>query len=116
MQFVNENSDEAILKELGRRIARYRLNRNLTQGALATEAGVSTRTLHRVEHGNSTHLSNLIRLLRALDLLENLEALVPQPALSPIQQLKMSGKRRRRASSRSGQPGKHRPWTWGDEE
>lgn len=116
MTFLDSLSDDAALKELGQRIAQYRLNRNLTQNALAEEAGISKRTLHRVEHGESTHLTNLVRILRALNLLENLEALIPTPAISPIQQVKMQGKRRRRASSPSVAPNPKSPWSWGDEE
>ncbi len=116
MKFSDVQSDEAILAELGNRIAQYRLNGNLTQSALATEAGVSKRTLHRVEHGESTHLSNLIRILRALDLLDNLEALLPEPAVSPLQQVKMQGKRRQRASSPPKQPDPKKPWSWGDDQ
>lgn len=116
MIFIKENSDDATLAELGNRIAQYRLNRNQTQRELAQKAGVSPRTLHRVEHGHSTQSSNLIRILRALDLLGNLEALIPESAFSPIQQLKMHGKTRRRASSRSKKPKKITQWLWGDEE
>lgn len=116
MKFLENLSDDATLIELGGRIARYRLNRNQTQEALAKEAGVSPRTLHRVEHGHSTQDSNLIRILRALGLLGNLEALIPEPAISPIQQVKMHGKRRRRASSKSDKPEQKAPWSWGDEE
>jgi putative transcriptional regulator len=79
MKFREDNSDEATLKELGSRMAQYRLNQNQTQDTLAQEAGVSKRTIHRVEHGCSTQASNLIRILRALRLLENLEALIPEP-------------------------------------
>lgn len=116
MKFVEDNSDDATLKELGSRIAQYRLNRNQTQDALAREAGVSKRTLHRVEHGRSTQASNLIRILRVLGLLENLEALIPEPAVSPIQQVKMHGKTRKRASSKSAKSEQIAPWSWGDEE
>ena len=116
MKFLENLSDDAALKELGGRCAQYRLNRNQTQEALAKEAGVSLRTLHRVEHGHSTQASNLIRILRALGLLGNLEALIPEPAISPIQQVKMHGKRRRRASSKSDKPEQKAPWSWGDEE
>jgi putative transcriptional regulator len=115
MIFLNEISDDAALKELGHRITQYRLNLNLTQSALAEEAGVSKRTLHRVEHGESTHLTNMIRILRALGLLENLESLIPEPAISPIQQVKMQGKKRKRASSPSEKPEPSSPWSWGDE-
>jgi len=63
------SSDTAALEELGRRIARHRLNRNLTQEALATEAGISTPTLQRMERGRPSQTSSLVRVLRALDLI-----------------------------------------------
>lgn len=116
MRFQQNSSDEGTLEELGRRLARLRLNINWTQGMLAKEAGVSQRTVHRLERGYSTQASNLIRVLRALELLENLEALVPEPAASPIQQLKLHGKKRQRASSRSDAPKPKKPWSWRDEE
>ena len=99
MKIDDNLSDAAVLEELGQRIARYRLNRNMTQGALATESGVSTPTVQRLEKGQSTQASNLIRILRTLKLLENLDALVPEPAISPLQQARMQGKTRQRASS-----------------
>lgn len=116
MDFLNENSDEVTLEELGRRIARYRLNRNLTQEALAQEAGVSRRTVLRVENGCSTQVTNLIRIFRALRLLDNLQTLIPEPAISPIQQVKLHGKERQRASSRPGRKKQGKPWSWGNEE
>lgn len=116
MNFLNENSDQATLRELGERIARYRLNRNMTQAALADEAGISTRTMIRLEDGESSQLQNFIRVLRALSLLENLETLVPPPPLSPIQLVKMRGKRRRRASSPKDDAKSNQPWSWDDSE
>ena len=115
MKFHDAVSDDALLKELGGRIARYRLNMNLTQEALAKEAGLSERTIIRVEHGDSTQAANLFRILRALRLVENMEALIPEPVASPIQQLKRQGKQRRRASPRSATPKSKKPWSWGDE-
>jgi putative transcriptional regulator len=108
-------SDHALLKALGERLHRYRLNRNLTQVALAKESGVSERTINRVEHGHSTQLSNFIRLLRSLGLLDNINSLVPEPAISPIEQLKLQGKSRKRASSPERQE-ESEPWSWGEAE
>lgn len=115
MKLTNDYSDDAVLKEIGNRIVQYRLNRDKTQAALAQEAGVSNRTLLRVEHGHSVQASSLIRILRALQLLENLDVLIPEPAVSPVQQLKMQGKRRQRASSKSAKPKKEGSWSWEDE-
>lgn len=109
-------SDEALLAELGRRLTQHRLNRDFTQQAVADEAGVSLRTLQRMELGHSTQLSNLLRVLRALKLLNNLDALVPEPPVSPIQQLRLKGKTRRRASGKVAEPAQSaEPWSWGDE-
>ena len=116
MKLTNDNSDGAVLKEIGNRITRYRLNQNKTQAALAQEAGISNRTLTRVEHGHSVQASSLIRILRALQLIDNLDALIPEPVVSPVQQFKMQGKHRKRASSKSVKSNKEGTWSWGDEE
>lgn len=109
-------SDEAVLEEIGGRIARYRLNRNMTQAALATEAGVSVPTVQRAEAGRSIQGMKLLRILRVLGLLENLDALIPEPAASPLQQWHQDGRVRQRASG-SGQPSADagEEWTWGED-
>jgi hypothetical protein len=43
-------------------------------------------------------LETLVKLLRALDRLESLDAFLPAPGLSPLQLLELRGKQRRRAS------------------
>ena len=111
----NEMSDEAILKELGLRISRYRLNKNMTQDALAVEAGVSTPTIQRTEKGASIQELKLIRILRALNLIENMESIVPELAASPLQQLFMKGKIRQRASPLKEDQDES-DWSWRDKE
>ena len=116
MKFTEKSSDSAILEELGNRIAQYRLNRNLTQEDLAKEAGMSLRTLVRIEQGYPAQMPSIVRLLRVLRLLANMEALIPEPPVSPVQQLKMEGKKRKRASSKSAIPTSKQPWSWGESE
>ena len=112
-------SDNTVQKEIGSRLARYRLNRNLTQSEMAEEAGVSRATIARLENGSSTQLSNFIRVLRALDLLERIDVLIPEPQASPMEQLKMAGKQRQRASTerKSAKEVKEdaSTWQWEDE-
>ena len=66
MAIQTETTDQQVLAELGDRLAQYRLNRNLTQDQLAREAGVSKRTVVRLENGQSSQMTNLVRVLRAL--------------------------------------------------
>ncbi len=102
MRIGKETADEAVLGELGRRLAQVRLRKNLTQAQLAAKAGVSKRTVERLEVGGvAPQLSGFIRICRALDLLERFELLVPEPVVSPMALLKLGGKQRRRASAAS---------------
>ena len=97
MELTQQLSDRAVLSHLGRRLAQFRLDRNVTQRELAAEAGVSLPTVQRLEGGRGATLTALVRVLRALDLLEGLEALVPEPLPSPIEQLDRAGRHRQRA-------------------
>ncbi len=117
MWLTKQLSDEAILKELGGRLAALRLARNLTQAQLAHEAGVSKRTVERLESGEvAARLSGLVRVCRILGLMDRLDALVPLPAPSPVEQLRLAGRQRKRASAaRETSAGRTRKWTWGDE-
>jgi len=107
-------SDRAILHEIGARISRYRLNKNMTQKQLADKAGVSVPTIHRAENGSSIQLLKLLQILRALNLMGNVELFIPDIAASPLQKLSMNGKTRHRASRAERNPNKT-DWTWGDE-
>ena len=109
---IKNQSDDTILIELGQRLTQARLDRNLTQEGLAAAAAVSKRTVERLEDGGSVQASNLVRVLRALDLSGNLEQLIPPAGPRPIEQLKHRSKRRRRASAPKPKPAA--PWTWGD--
>lgn len=117
MRIAGQLSDEAILREVGSRLAGARLARNLTQASLAEEAGVSKRTVERLESGEvAARLSGLVRVCRALDIVDRLDALVPSPTVSPVEQLKLAGHRRKRASGRRrSETSTKRRWKWGDE-
>lgn len=121
MRIISTHTDETVLRELGGRIERTRLERDLTQAQVAGTASVGLNTLRRLEAGRGATLTNLIRVLRALDLTDGLDQLVPEPSVSPIQQLKIAGARRRRASGLTPPPdttpaSTAPEWRWGDEE
>ncbi|MEI6651698.1 MAG: helix-turn-helix domain-containing protein [Chlorobiaceae bacterium] len=107
-------TNEAILAELGKRFAQHRLELQLTQGLLAEQAGVSKRTVERVEAGATTQISSMIRILRVLGLMDRLETLVPEAEPRPMDLLKLKGKMRKRASGKK-KPTDEIPWKWGDE-
>jgi transcriptional regulator with XRE-family HTH domain len=118
MKIDPSNSERTILAEIGRRMAGLRLERNLKQSDLAEQAGVGLRTIQRLESGAAaTQLSSFVRVCRILGLLDQFNQLVPEPAPSPIEQLKQRGNTRRRAfkaKSRSSQANETHPWTWGE--
>ena len=107
-------TDEAILAELGGRLAQRRLELQLTQEMLAEQAGVSKRTVERIEAGATAQMSTLIRILRVLELLDRLETLVPEAGPRPMDLVRLKGKARKRASGKR-KPTNEAPWHWGDE-
>lgn len=116
MKLTKQASDEAVLRELGERLAKIRLEHNLTQTQLATQAGISKSTVQRLEAGAvATQLSGFIRVCRVLDLIERLELLIPEPVPSPVAQLKLGGKKRRRASTAKPPAPPAKKWQWGNE-
>ena len=115
MNIDKQLTDEAILSELGRRLERIRLDQNQTQSQLADNAGVSKRTVERLESGQSVQLSSFIRVCRQLDLIERFAASVPEPVPSPIAQAKLQGKQRQRATSTKTQSTSTKKWTWGEQ-
>lgn len=117
MNIDNTLTDQAVLSELGARLLKVRLERNLTQAALAEQAGVSKRTVERIESGEvATQLSGFVRICRALGLLERFNVLIPETSISPLAQLKAQRPKRRRASAKqpAGDAAKASKWTWGE--
>ena len=98
MEFY-EMSDGHILKDLGQRVRRRRLNRNMSQEELAKRAGLSRRTIGLLESGCSVGLKVVIRILRVFKSLEDLNLFFPDEDFSPIELAKLKGYKRRRASS-----------------
>jgi putative transcriptional regulator len=90
-------SDTAILRELGMRVKRLRLNRNIPQQEVAEMAGLGRTTISDLEQGKPFGMLTLIKVLRVLEALDHLDSFLPDPGISPLQLAKMKGKKRRRA-------------------
>lgn len=91
-----EKSNKVILEEIGHRLKEYRMRKELQQIELAERAGTSRTTIQQIESGKSIGFENLIKVLRALDMLENLEMFIPKPPMSPILMRKLQEKKRKR--------------------
>lgn len=74
-----------IIIHLGAQYRIYRKMCKMTQKEAAQKAGISTITLYKFETGmaNDLSLSTLIRLMRVVEQLDNLRALLPPIPESP---------------------------------
>jgi len=78
------SSPEELALAVGENIKILRLQKNLTQNLLADQAGVSMTALRHLESGQGANLFTLIRIVRALDKQEWLQALAPRVTVNPL--------------------------------
>lgn len=91
MTEYNENlrmggkSGYQIIQELGKRYALYRKRMKLTQKQVAEHSGLSIYTISCFENGTQTGLTiaSFIKLLRAIDYVDEMAKLLPQLPPSP---------------------------------
>jgi transcriptional regulator with XRE-family HTH domain len=96
----NVLSNAAIVHEIGKRVKMYRLKKKLSQQELAEKAGISIFTIAQIEHGRPVSIAMIVPVLRVLRLLDNLEGLLPEIAISPVEILKLKGKQPQRIRSK----------------
>ena len=83
---IDNMDDAALLKEVGRRIAHLRITARMKQGELAAKAGLSRYALSRLENGaGGIRLDSFLSVLRCLNVLNRLSAVLPEPTLTPLQ-------------------------------
>jgi len=99
---LNTMSSSAVCKEIGQRLKRARLNANRTQKEVADHAGLSVTAVQSVERGDAL-LESVVSVLMALDMIEQIKNFVPEQEISPLQLVKLQGKKRQRASGSSEQ-------------
>ncbi len=108
---IDGKSPEGLTVDIGAKLARLRLSRNITQSELAENAGVSQRTLRRLESGAGTTLDSLVRVLLALKIQQNLDLLVPDPRIRPIERVRTGGSERQRSRPKTS-ANTARQWHW----
>jgi len=67
-------TEQEILKEIGNRLKRIRLQHNLTQKEMSKEVGLSVSTISLIEQGKSTTTESLVRILIRLNRIKDLES------------------------------------------
>jgi transcriptional regulator with XRE-family HTH domain len=118
MLITPELTDAAVLREIGERLERRRIDAGLTQARLAEEAGVSKRTVERMMAGRSVDFVLLLRVLRVLKLIDALDQLIPDQPQSPLLLLKSRGRARHRVGHARRPPDGKPPgkpassWKW----
>ncbi len=110
--FGTSNQIEVVLCE---QLQKIRLARNITQLELAKNAGIGLRTIKRMEKGQGVSLDTFLRVMIALGLQGNLQTLLPDPSVRPVERVSQHGHERRRARPRKPKA-ENGAFTWGDEQ
>ena len=88
-ELIFQTPDE-LQAALGERLKRLRLNRNLDQKSTAEKAGISERALRNLESGHGSTVETMLRVLKALDYLQGIDMLAPEPTVNPLDLLRQS--------------------------
>jgi transcriptional regulator with XRE-family HTH domain len=95
--FEPEATLDELEMRLGQQFRALRIRREIVQKDLAEKAGVSLSALRSLETGRGVSLKTMLGVLRALGRTEFLDALVPEPSVSPMQMLRATKGARQRA-------------------
>ena len=97
MTYEEVQTPHAIAEVLGSRLKQERLNQNLTQSDVAEKVGITRKSLINAEKGHVS-LEHFAAIVQALGLTSQLDMFLPERPISPIQLMKLQGKKRQRAS------------------
>lgn len=114
MKITEGHANNVIIDEIAKRIRDRRIKLNLTQKELAEKSGVSSRTISGIEDGQNYSFLTLIALLKTLNLIDNLNTLIPEPVIEPMRLLKIKTKKPRQRASKTNHNAQ--VWKWGDED
>ncbi len=94
-RILYEKSGSDIIRELGKQYSKYRKRMRYTQKEVAEQSGLSVFTISSFENGSSTGITmaSFIKLLRAIDSLEEIEKLLPDLPPSPRELFKKKSKK-----------------------
>lgn len=103
-------TDESLLMEIGSRLRDMRINANMRQDDLADKASISRSTVSKIERGKQVGISEFLRYMRAVELLESLDNVIWDTSMSPLKLAREKKKDRKRgrvgrARAPAGAPG-----------
>jgi len=104
--------------EIGKRLARARLSRNIRQTDLARKSGIGVGTLRRLEAGGPSTFNTFLRVMESLDLEEGVKELLsylPDGDITPMERMRILEGRSGRRRARPKEEGPVSPWTWRNE-
>lgn len=111
LKINSEIQDKAISAEISSRFRQYRISYPMTRSELAEKSMVSAGTISRFENGSDIGLLNLIKLMKALDLEEKMDLLIPDPQERPSYYVNNCALKKRARKTVK----KDNDWKWGDE-
>jgi transcriptional regulator with XRE-family HTH domain len=84
MEDIAFKTPDELQVNLGERLRRLRLLRNIDQRAAAGKAGISEKALRNLESGNGSTVETLLRTLKALGYTQGIEMLAPETTVDPL--------------------------------
>ncbi len=112
-QTTDPLTSKAIESDLCKKLEGVRLLKNISQEKLAEAAGVSRRTISRMENGQGVSLDTFIRVMLALNLKDHLTGLLPNSDIRPIERVSKKRERKNASSPRTAK--KSEKWEWDSE-
>ena len=101
--------ENEILKELGTRLARVRKQQGFSQTRLAEKAGIGVATIRRIELGQDSQMETWLKLMKSLQMISAIDALLPETYRSPMAEALSNSKSRRKKKAAPSDS------MWGDE-
>jgi transcriptional regulator with XRE-family HTH domain len=84
MKDIAFKTPDELQVNLGERLRRLRLSRNIDQRTVAGKAGISEKALRNLESGNGSTVETLLRTLKALGYTQGIEMLAPETTVDPL--------------------------------
>ena len=110
MKFNNYSETSEIKQELANRFRAVRLSLNYSQLYVSQKSGVSLRTIKSFEKDGTISFDNLIKLLKVLNIEDNLNYLIPEMGLNTFDLHNLGHQKQRISKKNNTQRQK-----WGDE-